>query len=430
MWRYIGVSIVIGLITSTLVFLLYETGIFLQACGGIFEFYEESGLMPEGGAGKTFSDILQFAVFVSLAFGIAWAAIDIPRANFKVTVAVCAAFLVFSLSPTLALHDIYFEPFSGFLAIILSLILGMAYSRTRQGQRKRLIHAVMGSRISPDTFHKLLGVSDGDLPMKAARREVSVLTCRVFNHPALMRELEPDDLVELTNLLLKNTAEHLVSKGAYVDESRPHLVRVFFGIQPGSDHAADACIAALELKRRITNLNTECERRWFQTLDYGIGVSSGELTTGVFGSRGDVYFSALGGEIEFSRRLCGLNTTYGSSILISASSYMKAKDFVEVRPMEMVYMEESDVMAEVYEILDERGRLTDDQLKSRDAFWQGMIYYREGKYDSALESFDKARLNGKTDLPLEHYLVKVRQFLLHPRPFEDGEGEDLESMSG
>lgn len=430
MWRYIGVSFIIGLISSAVVFLLYRAGAFTGMAEGLFAFFESSNFLPEERLPRGPVDILQIAVFIGLSFGVAWMAIDIPRANLKLTVAACALFLVLSLAPTLALYGILFEPFSGGGAIVLSLVLGLIYSVTKQGQRKRLIHAVMGSRISSGAFNKILSASNGDAPLDARNREVTIVTCRVFNHPQMMQELEAADLVDLTNLFLKNTAEHLLTKGAYVDESSPHLVRAFFGIEPGTDHAAQACRAALELQTRLSNVDEECQRRWFQPLLYGIGVSSGEITMGIFGSRRDVYFSGVGDEIDFSRRLSGLNLLYGSRILISAKSFMLAKEDIEVRPMEMFYVQEEDVMTEVYELLEVSGRLSEGQKESRDAFWEGMIYLREGKYDSALAMFDQARISGKTDLPLEYCLARAEECLLHPERLVSVEERGAEPLSG
>lgn len=410
MWRYVGVSIIVGLLVSTCVFVLYEIGFFLRPAAALWKFYESSGIFPDG-AGRGQVDLVQFVVFTGLALGVAWCVIDIPRTSLNATVAAGSLILVVGLSFTLALYGIYFEPFSGSLAIVSSFVLGAGYSRTRQGRRKRLLLAVLGSRISQDFLLKQLG-SNGDLA-ESKKRAVSVLTCRIFNHPQLMEELEPEELVELTNLFLKDTVEHLMAKGGYVDESRPEGVRVFFGVNPTANHAVQACKAALELHKRLGNLNAECERRWFQSLRYGIGVSSGTVTTGIFGSQREAFFSGVGTQIGFSRRLSTLNRHYGSSILIGAGCYFEAKKQLEVRPMEMVFIEEEDVMTEVYELLEEKGRLGDEHRKSRDAFWEGVIYYREGKYDLALEQFNAAGITGHEDAPRDYYIAKVEEELVH-----------------
>ena len=93
-----------------------------------------------------------------------------------------------------------------------------------------------------------------------------------------------------------------------------------------------------------------------------------------------------------------MNLPYGSSILIGAGCYFEAKGQLEVRPIEMVLIEEENVMTEVYELLDEKGQLGEADQKSRDLFWEGIIYFREGKYDLALEQFNAARLNGREAL--------------------------------
>jgi hypothetical protein len=135
----------------------------------------------------------------------------------------------------------------------------------------------------------------------------------------------------------------------------------------------------------------------------------------------------VGSEIGFSRRLSALNLAFGSKILIGARCYFEAKDEVELRPIDMVFMEEEDVLTEVYELLEVKGNLTDERRKSRDAFWQGMIYFREGRHDLALESFTEARIASEEDPPLEHYVAKVQEELIRTR---SEYGPDERSRSG
>ncbi|MFV1993880.1 MAG: adenylate/guanylate cyclase domain-containing protein [Verrucomicrobiales bacterium] len=408
---------------SAAILLLYQNGFYYRIGSGLWEFYDSSNLLPDPSAAIGPVDFLQIAVFVVLALGSAWWVVDIPRNHLKLTLVGAALLLVPGLSFTLALYGVYFEPFSGVSAVLASSALAFVYSQTRQGQRKKVLHAVLGPRVSPEHMLDLIG-SNGKLPLDPRRIEVSVLTCRVFNHANLMRELEPDDLVELSNLFLKNAVEHLLARDAYVDQSRPDCVRAFFGLGDSQNHAADACRAALELDKRVHNVNLEGEGRWFRTLAYGIGVSSGEITAGVFGSRRDVFFSGLGHDVGFSRRLCALNQSFGSRILLGARTYLMAKEEVEVRPMEMVYIEDEDVTTEVYELIAQRGELDEHHSKTRDAFWQGVIYYREGRCDLALEQFGEARMGDREDPPLDYFVSRAQEELVHAAGNPEQEEED------
>src|SRR5690606_25167597 len=123
-------------------------------------------------------------------------------------------------------------------------------------------------------------------------RDGTGLTCRLLNHAELREKLEPAELLKMSNLFLRSVWTFVMSRGAYLDESGPELVRVFFGmVEPSDDHAEQACRSALELRARLKNLGQECESRWFQKLQYGVGISSGPMTVGVYGSKQHFFFS-------------------------------------------------------------------------------------------------------------------------------------------
>ncbi|MCB1065677.1 MAG: hypothetical protein KDN20_22505, partial [Verrucomicrobiae bacterium] len=157
---------------------------------------------------------------------------------------------------------------------------------------------------------------------------------------------------------------------------------------------------------RLRNLNDECETRWFQKLEFGIAISSGPMTVGVYGSPRHYYFSGVGADTDFARRLAHGNHRYGSDVLISARTHQLVKDAVAVRPMEMLYDPERNLMTEVYQLLAMAEDFTEEDKARRDAFWQGVILYRSGKYEDALAQFSVAQIPGKSDGPVRFFIER------------------------
>jgi class 3 adenylate cyclase len=432
MWRYVGVTAIIGLLVSVLVFFLFDRGVFAPLAERLFAFYDSIALFPPSeGSPRTTNPVLHVPVIAMLAFGLAWVAIDVPRVPLKLVLGFSSLLLIIGLSPTLALYGFAFEPLSGLAAGALGFVGGFIYSRTDHGQRKQSLSAILGSRVSTQTFHQVLGSAHG-LNLDGERRELSVLTCQFFNQPEMLEKLDPSDVVEITNLFLKSTVEHLLSLGGYLDESNPASIRFLFGVHNdnSNDHAIAAAQAGIELRQRLDNLSKECEARWHQPLQFGIGISSGTIALGVFGSASHVYFSGMGADIDLAQRLSRANERYGSQVLLSARSYMLSKDEIEVRPMDMIYLPKSNVVAEVYELLERRDALNDNEEASRDSFWQGMIYFRNGNYESALEMFSRARISDQTDAPLEHYISRTQEYLVHPERIPAGAAPTVQPPEG
>lgn len=420
MRRYLVVALIIGALSALTTLMLYQFGVFDAAGRRLSIFYANHGLMA---GPQSPSHLLHYPVIFVLAFAASWCAIDIPRVSHKWIVAVGLLLMicVTAAAPvvTHAAGDpssaaaggrgpFFFEPFSSLLAVTLSTVLGLVYAATEHGGRKRVLQSVLGGRISERTFSQLLDRQQPSF-LHGQNREVSILTVRVFNHAQLRRNVEPADLIEMTNLFLQNTGEFLTSRGAYLDESSPDCVRVYFGvISKKSDHTVQACEAAIELRQRLRNLNTELESRFFQGLKWGIAISSDEMTMGIYQSENATRLSAVGEVIEFVRKLSAANARYGSEILVSARTYKLIQEHYAVRPMEMIFDSANQLMTEVYELVGLKAGLTGDDEKGRQQFWKGVILYREGRGEEALEIFSALVTASPEDRPLAYFIDRAQ----------------------
>lgn len=401
--RYLKVSILIGLLVSLLVIVLFETGVFAQLDETL------ARLLALRTAPLAYRP-LHYALAVFFAFGITWTTIDIPRDSLKLVIALGAFVQVIAAVWVANLLGLFFSPFASLTAIAASTLIGLFYAQTEAGSRKRLLRQVLGDRISTATFKSLL---DAPNPpnLEGERREVTVIVCEIFNHDDLEEVLAAPDYVALTNSFRRNAAELLVERGGYLDECDGESIRVIFGA-PLADarHAVTACEAALDLVKRLDDVNRECHTVWKQMFDFRIGVNAGEMTLAAYGSRRLGAYSVAGEPAEFARRLCRANLIYGTRILLGSQALVLAEDAVEVRPMELIQrFDDGASREEIYELLAPYASLTDEQLERRDAFWKAVIRYREQSWNEALALFHSARTPGGTDGPVEFYIRRIEQ---------------------
>ncbi len=412
MRRYLLTSLTIGGSVALLVLSLYLAGGFAPMLTRITGAYVNWGLIAADGVERV--KWLEILTLVSVSFGVAWGVIDVSRLPQKILIVVSIALVTLVLSPTIALYGRIFDPFAPLTAVLLSAVAAFVYSRTEKGKRKRILEDVLGARVSQRTFDELLQAPT--LPeFQGMVREVSILTCRFFNHAELQEKLDPAELLKMSNLFIRSASTFLISKGAYLDESSPELVRASFGmLGKAGDHAEQACRAAIELRARLRNLSQECESRWFLPLHFGVGICSGPVTVGVYGPPRDSFFSGIGVETDFSRRLAHANVRYGSDLLIGPATYRLVHESFEVRPMEMFYDPASNSMTEIYQLLARKEGFTDEDRGRRDLFWQGMILMRERNFEGALDCFSRSRPPGADDPPVAFYIGRAQEGVAEP----------------
>jgi class 3 adenylate cyclase len=390
----------------------------LAAAGGLYAFERTGlGLPLEHGVESVLRTWLKVDELVPLgglkvgylsvaAMLAAWFCLDLPHASRRVGFMLGLAFLTLTLCPVLGLRGVLFEPFTSLFAILISGLSAMALAGAWGERRRHELRRFFVGRLGEAGFREVLRAGDGR--QLTGRRQVSAVTCRMLNHAVLSQEMAAEELEDFSSSFLKVVAEFLVSRGGYLDECDVHRVRVLFGF-PNADenHAVTAARAALELRQRAANLVQELEHRWHKRAVIGAAISSGEVTTGLFGFREFEFFSAVGEALDFGEQLCLLNAEYGSAVLVSAETLQAAQEGLEVRPLEMIRRGEGGRMVEIYELLALKHGLTEEAAVARDAFWQGVILLRKGDGEGAGKQFTKATIEGVSDPVLSYFERKV-----------------------
>lgn len=422
MGRSWAASLILGAVVSAvLVGLFHLTSLFSGKMVELEEFYRSIFILPVAGPLK-FMVPLQYGFITLMAYLTAWVCIEMPRRSGKVAFIVASGFLTLLLSPILAFSGMLFEPLSGLLAVVGSGLGGIIFGHVDPGwQRHKLFRYFVG-RVSTENFERLINAKDES--MLTGKRELTVLTCRILNYPDLANQMEPKDLEAMGSLFLQVAGEFLVAKGGYLDTCTADGVRVLFGMMDknGGAHAQDACKAALELKQRLVNLDQEIQNRWHKKPAFGVALATGQMSVGRFGFREFEFYSAVGEPLDFSRRLCAVNLVYGSHVLVSARTFHLTKENVETRPMEMVYAPKLHQISEVYELLAEKGKLSEEEAKARDAFWQGVVSLRKGNYKEAVQQLMQARIDTREDPPLKYFLDRAETGLKDDENGTDAKG--------
>jgi len=125
---------------------------------------------------------------------------------------------------------------------------------------------------------------------------------------------------------------------------------------------------------------------------------------------------ASGEPIDLARRFCALNHFYGSNALMDTPTFDRVSDAVVARPIDFVSGLNSHDRLEIYEPVWLAEEAKPEHVARRDAFWSGVVLYREKRWAEAYSEFQKARGSGnEDDAPLQFYLRRLEPLLLQLR---------------
>ena len=295
----------------------------------------------------------------------------------------------------------------------------------RENQRVR---ETFGKYIDPRVVEGLI-----DRPTLTAaegqRRVMTVLFCDMKGFTSLSEGMTPQGLVKVMNRYLSVMSEPIRTNRGIIDKYIGDGIMAYWGppFVDEADHARFACLAALDMIARIATLRHEIPELLgvrgtpMEKCDLRIGVATGEALVGSIGSDVMMSYTVMGDVVNLASRLEGANKAYGTRNLVSERTIAAAGDAVEIREIDRVVVAGHTRSEVIFEMLGRKGELRPQQSSLRDRYAEGLVAYRDKRWDEALAAFNASLEAIPGDGPSMTLLKRVEELKMHPPP-QDWDG--------
>jgi class 3 adenylate cyclase/CHASE3 domain sensor protein len=136
------------------------------------------------------------------------------------------------------------------------------------------------------------------------RAELSIVFADIRGFTALSEQTEPEAVAASLNGFLAAMTEIVFEFGGTLDKYVGDAIMVFFNDPlPQDDHAERAVRMALKMQRVLDDLCREMSRAALGEISAGIGISTGFVTVGNFGSPSRMEYTAIGNHVNLASRL-------------------------------------------------------------------------------------------------------------------------------
>ena len=238
-------------------------------------------------------------------------------------------------------------------AILLSIFsiaaAGLAGRQAEEAAEKRRIEKLFGRYVAPNVVQEL--IRNRNLVRFSGKKErLTVFFSDIRGFTTMSEQMEPEKVSELLNEYFSRMTKLVFKHGGTLDKFMGDCIMAFFGNPiPFPDHAKRAVSMALEMIHEIEVLKKEwADRGKPNSLDVGIGISTGDVIVGNLGSAEFFDYTVVGDIVNLASRL--QSNAQRGQILISASTYEEVKDFVKADPMEPLTVKGKSQPVEVYEV--------------------------------------------------------------------------------
>ncbi len=215
-------------------------------------------------------------------------------------------------------------------------------------EKRDFIRDTFGRYVTQEVVKRLLEDKSA-LEMGGETREVSMLMSDLRGFTALTTDMEPDDIIAFLNRYLGKMIEILLDYHAVIDEILGDGILAFFGApEPLEHHPGRAVACAMAMQAAMAEINFLNEADGLPILEMGIAVNTGAVVVGNIGSERRTKYSVVGAHVNLTSRIESF--ALGGQVLISAATYKRVQDLVEVGDPLQVEMKGMPGKSTLYEV--------------------------------------------------------------------------------
>ncbi|WP_240356961.1 adenylate/guanylate cyclase domain-containing protein [Myxococcus eversor] len=256
-------------------------------------------------------------------------------------------------------------------------------------------------------------------PEKAApggeRKLLTVLFSDLVGFTSMSEQLSPEELVALLNTYFEQATGVLTLHGATLDKFIGDAIMCFWNAPlPLEDHAARACLTALDLLAVVDRLSPVFEARGLPRLDCRIGINTGHAVAGNLGSSAAQDYTVIGDTVNLASRLEGAAKVYGTRTLVAEDTLLAARGVVLARELDLLRVKGKQQPVRVFELVGTADTVPAPHLAH---FAEGLALYRSQRFTEARAAF----LASPEDPPSQRFAARCDTLLVTPPP-QDWDG--------
>jgi adenylate cyclase len=222
-------------------------------------------------------------------------------------------------------HNTVYDLSAPLLAIALTWLGTAIYGVVTEGRDKRRIRQMFSQYVSPAILNELMDKHVGELkPGAGQSTHATVLFSDVRGFTSISERIDAEKVVDMLNIHFDAMTDVIFKYHGTLDKFIGDALMAFWGAPiKRPDHATQAVTAAVEMTRRLSDVNKALLSRDYPAIQIGIGINTGNVVLGNLGSVKKLDYTVIGDNVNLASRLEGLTSKYAQPVVISESTYVE-----------------------------------------------------------------------------------------------------------
>ncbi|MBU41884.1 MAG: hypothetical protein CMN76_01585 [Spirochaetaceae bacterium] len=269
-------------------------------------------------------------------------------------------------------------------------------------------------RFVPDEFLQILGVgSFSEIKLgENIEKEMTVLFSDIRGFTSLSESMSPEENFKFINSYLSRVGPLVRESGGFIDKYIGDAVMALFEKPDQGVRAARAMMLQLD------RYNQDRKHSGYDPIRIGIGLHTGVLRLGIIGEEGRIEGTVIGDTVNLASRLESLNTTYGTSVIVSQATrdFLQGSTLFHFRALDRVRVKGKNRELWIHELM-----LNPPAESVLSAYDAAIDSYQTAAFDRSRELFLKLKAERPDDPVIEFYLERLNRIQAQGVP-ENWEG--------
>jgi len=312
-------------------------------------------------------------------------------------------------------YQIWIAVVSPILAVFLSWSLITMYRQLTEERTKRQIAAALAQYTAPAIAQEIVQ-DPAHCDLSPVQREVTAFFSDLRGFTSIAERLGPEQTRSLLGPYLARMSEVLHRHSALINKFYGDGIFAFFNppLLVVAQHAQQACVAAVDSLASLEQLKREHQddplADQFEELYMRIGIATGPVYVGDFGSVNKLDYTCLGDAVNLAARLESANKVFGTQILIAESTKKLLDDDFALRYLADLQVKGKTETVPVFELLGPSDKVNADTRAYADSFADGVELFKQARWSDCIAHFERLGKARPDDAAAEYYIQTCRQF--------------------
>ncbi len=218
-------------------------------------------------------------------------------------------------------------------------------------EKQKKILALFIKYVPESVVKKALSNTKKDIK-EGVKLDVALLFCDIRKFAPMVENLNPTEVVRILDTYYAKMTEVIKMHNGVINQFTGDEIFVTFGAPlPIKDPEISATYCAIEMVKKLEEINREIKDVLPEGLTVGMGLNYGPIIAGNLGSDDRLTYAITGDVVNTAKRIESLTSDLSDTILVSETIYNKVKGLVSTKPWGEVSVKGKEKKILVYQLV-------------------------------------------------------------------------------